>query len=189
MPELSRREALAFGAATIAASAIPAAAIPAVEAVPSAPALAWSVGTPGEFDWQAIFAKTEDEARRMWVEDYAGLSCCEVEGQPDECDCDFCIHFHSAEVTRVKKWDGKTEVTPAEWLIAGMGHICSRCEEETAIEFGGHPVGKEAVCEDCMTLGDWDIVNPKRAAEIRADLADEIGADAAVQSTSKMEPK
>lgn len=34
-------------------------------------------------------------------------------------------------------------------------------------------VGPKAICHDCMTLDDWEIVDPQIAAEMRADLEDD----------------
>jgi hypothetical protein len=171
MSELTRREALTLSAAALAVAALPA--VPSLAAPQPILAPAWTVGTPGEYNWQAIFAETEDAARRAWVEDYAGFTCCENGKESEECDCEFCHHFHGdLEVNRVPKWDGKSKIEAADWFAAGMGHVCSRCGEETSAEDDGHPVGKEAVCHDCMTLADWDIVDPERAAELRAEDAE-----------------
>lgn len=131
---------------------------------------AWVVGTPGEFDWQHIIAKTEDQARRFFAaEVIGGDPACEEGGLPD-CECDFCEKLGQVEAERKPMWDGKpyNSITPGDWLRSGTGHICSRCSYETFREEGGHGVGNEAVCEECMTLADWEIVDPEHAAELRA---------------------
>jgi hypothetical protein len=162
---------LALGAAAAVAAAIPA---QAAAPVSQAATPAWIVGTPGEYNWQAIFAKTEEEAIRLWVEEETGLEGCERGEASDDCDCEFCCSLYSdLDAERVKEFDGKTDITPGDWLSAGKGHICSRCGYETSRDEGGKAIGKEAVCSDCMTLADWDIVDPERAAEIRADQAEE----------------
>ena len=47
-----------------------------------------------------------------------------------------------------------------------------RDAHEAGWQLGIHAIGDEAVCEDCMTLEDWRIADPARAAEMEAeDLA------------------
>ena len=164
---IDRRELL-VGAATLAASAsissLPSLAAP-DEIVP-----AWVVGSDGEFNWQHIIAKTEREALRMFAQECGDYEedCAHADHQ-EGCDCCEAIASYAAE--RKPMWDGKNydEITPGDWLRAGTGHICSRCSYETFPEEGGHGVGNEAVCEECMTLADWDAIDPERAAEIRAE--------------------
>jgi hypothetical protein len=165
---LIHRRELLIGAAALAASAsfpvLPSIAAPA-EIIP-----AWVVGSEGEFNWQHIIAKTEREACRFFAQE-----CGDYE---DECDhdsyqegCDCCKSIDAYDAERKPMWDGKPydSVSPGDWLRSGTGHVCSRCGYETFPEEGGHGVGDEAVCEECMTLADWDVVDPERAAEIRAD--------------------
>lgn len=166
MKNVSRRELL-IGAAAVAAVAtmplIPAIAAPA-EAVP-----AWVVGSDGEFDWQHIVARTEREALRFFAEDCGDYEeDCDHDSHQDGCDC--CEAIASYVVERKPMWDGKADVTPGDWLRSGSGHICSRCSYETFPEEGGHGVGDEAVCSECMQLTDWDMVDPEHAAELRSDL-------------------
>lgn len=169
MSELNRREMLVGAAAVAIAANIPA--LPSVSAPPEI-IPAWVVGTPGEFDWQHIIAKTEDQARRFFAaEVIGGDPACEEGALPDcECECNFCEKLAQVEAERKPMWDGKPyySITPGDWLRSGTAHICSRCSYETFREEGGHGVGDEAVCEECMELADWDIVDPERAAEIRA---------------------
>jgi hypothetical protein len=149
--------------------------IPAAAVAPvAAPLPAWTVGTSGEFDWQMVRALTEKDARLLWASDFTGDDACEDGGPPkDDCECDLCSKFRCAEVNRVEQWDSLDEVKPADWLRVGFGHVCSRCGYETFREEGGKAVGDEAVCEECMTVEDWDAVDPERAAELRAEMADE----------------
>jgi hypothetical protein len=157
---ISRRDVL-IGAAAVAATAhLPAA--PVIMA-PAEVLPAWVIGSEGEFNWQHIIARTEREALKMFAAD-----CGDYE---EECDCCDVISGYMAE--RKPMWDGKkyNEITPGDWLRSGTGHICSRCSYETFREEGGHGVGAEAVCSECMKLADWDIVDPEHAAEIRANLA------------------
>lgn len=161
---ISRRELLVGAAALAAATNIPA--MPAMTATAPAEVLpAWVVGTPGEFNWQHIVARTASEAERIFRAEWTDDSC---EGEEDApCgECDFCTL--DVESERKPMWDGKSDVTPGDWLRSGTGHICSRCSYETFPEEGGHGVGDEAVCSECMTLADWDIVDPEHADELRA---------------------
>jgi len=175
MGAISRRQLLTTVAATAAVAALPL-----ISAVADAPLAApaevipsWVVGSSGEFNWRHIVARTQREALRFFAEDlgdYDGEECGHEDYQ-EGCEC--CEAVCCYEVDRVPRFDGKATITAADWLRANLGHICSRCSYETFREEGGHPVGDEAVCSDCMTLADWDVVDPERAAELRAELADE----------------
>jgi hypothetical protein len=164
MTNLSRREVLVGVVAVAAVANIPM--LPAIVA-PAEVIPAWVVGTPGEFDWQHMTGRTAEEAIRNFVCEEVGGDGCE-EGNDPDCDCDWCYRIKEVEAERKPMWDGKSEVTPGDWLRSGTGHICSRCSYEAFREEGGHGVGNEAVCSDCMTLADWDIVDPDHAAELRA---------------------
>lgn len=170
MSNVSRREALLIGAGAVAALAVPSSAAIATTPSVAAPLPAWIVGTPGEFDWQHVVSQTAEEAIRNYCCEKIGGDGCEEGGAPD-CDCEWCCTIGSLEAERKAMWDGKDKVSPGDWLRSGTGHICSRCGYETFPEENGHGVGDEAVCEECMTLADWDIVDPERAAEIRARRA------------------
>lgn len=179
-PELSRRAVLQSVAAVCAAVVLPPAlsATPAPVAVSKPLGVAWSVGSPDEWDWQHIVARTEEEAKRFWCEEVHGVTECE--GSPDgatgdECDCEFCYNFRGLEAGRVPQWDGKVKISAADWIRTGMGCYCSRCHEEAYADACDNPafiVGEDVLHEECMTLADWDIKDPERAAEIRADMAE-----------------
>ena len=164
---INRRELLVGAAALATSASLPV--LPSITA-PAEIIPAWVVGSEGEFNWQHIIAKTEREACRFFAQE-----CGDYE---DECDhdsyqegCDCCESISAYDAERKPMWDGKPydSISPGDWLRSGTGHVCSRCSYETFPEEGGHGVGDEAVCEDCMTLADWDVVDPERAAEIRAD--------------------
>lgn len=168
---MTRRFLLAAGAVTAAAAMLPAAPALAVEVASpaAAPPLlpAWVVGTPDRFDWQIARATTADEALRQIAFDMAGHPCACSGDQNVECD--FCGALQRLDIIRVAHMDDIENPTPADWLRTNCGHCCSRCNYETFPEEGGHPVGDEAVCEECMTLEDWQIVDPKRYAEMIAE--------------------
>lgn len=171
---LSRRALLLGTSAVAVAAALPAAQIaPAAAKVAKPPLPTWIVGTPGEWDHEVIRAATREAAIAFRAEG------CEFEDDPDEeeglggpnCVCEDCTARGGYEATRVPQWDGRpvNSIGGGDWLDIGNEAICSRCDYETAKESGGHNIGGKAVCEDCMTLADWDIVDPERAAELRAE--------------------
>ncbi|WLA80375.1 twin-arginine translocation signal domain-containing protein [Bradyrhizobium elkanii] len=164
MADLSRRDLLVGAAAVAAAVNIPAivpAPIAAAEVIP-----AWAVGTPGEFNWQHVVARTADEAKRIFRAEWVTDSCEGEEDSPCE-ECEFCTL--DVDVQRVHVWDGKRDVVGADWLDAGLGTYCGRCSYECFADNGAKNVNGEAVCEECMKLADWDIVDPEYAAELRAE--------------------
>jgi hypothetical protein len=173
MADINRRQALAMGIGAVAAAAMPTslAAAPITEAA-KPELVAWMVGTPGEFDWQMIRARTYQEAIREFAcEAVGGEGCEDDEAGPDGCgDCEFCYAM-GAEAERQPAWDGKDHVTSADWLRAGMGTICARCRDEVYVEDNGLIVGDSGIHEGCMTLADWDIADPAKAAAIRAKQA------------------
>ena len=133
---------------------------------------AWIVGESGEGNWEVIRAATEEDAIAEWLD---GMECeCgevldsgEVIGPEDCWRCS-----RDVEAERSTYFDAIDNPKAGDWLRAGMGTYCSRCDEEVHVEAGGHAIGDEAVCEDCMTLEDWRIADPERAAKMEAeDLA------------------
>ena len=171
---LNRRSFLQASAAVVATAV---AAIPAATAASASmpPLHVWTVGTAGEYDWFPVHAATEAEARAEWLSENGFGGICEIveagAAANAECDCDYCRKASGLDVGRVEQWDGRPldQITPADWLTIGMGHTCSRCGYETHEDCGGRAIGKEAVCEECMTPQDWDIVDPDRARELRID--------------------
>jgi hypothetical protein len=164
---LNRREILIGTIAVAATANLP----PVVVAGKPAEVLpAWVVGSNGEFDWQHIIARTEWEAKRFFAQDCGDYEDeCDHDGHHEGCDC--CDSIASYEAERKPMWDGTPydKITPGDWMRSGTGHVCSRCSYETFPEEGGYGVGNEAVCSECMTLADWDIIDPEHAAELRAD--------------------
>ena len=173
--QISRRHLLALGGAAVAATVIPAVPAAPVAAATAAriPRSTWIVGTPGESDHYVIRAATREAAIRFRAEE------CEMDPEDDDfvadgpCECCQCTANAGYEATRVALWDGKPEdkITDGDWIAAGFEATCRRCSYETSRDAGGHSVDGVAVCEDCMTLADWEIADPERAAELRADLA------------------
>lgn len=172
-PHITRRQALTLASAAVAATALPAIPFAAPAPIIAAPTPSWAVGSHGEFNWIAVKAETEHAARLVWASENSYEEECPKAGVADsDCDCDFCDSYNAADVQRQPCWDGK-EVTAGDWLRGGLGYHCARCDDETFTEMGGHAVNDDAICSECMTLKDWDIVDPERAAELRAELEDE----------------
>lgn len=152
--------------ATVAMIAFPM--IPSIAAMPVTimPTLgpAWIVGTDGDWNWSVIRMPTESEAIAFWKEDHFGFVCDCPENEPDTCDGCNCGH----EAERMPKWDDiDVRAGDATWFKAGMGANCSRCWEESFYDNGDHAVGNIVVCQGCMTLADWEIIDPEYAAELR----------------------
>lgn len=120
---------------------------------------AWAVGTWGEFDWCHVWAFDEEQAIRIHALN---------EGMVDPETGEIERHY---DAQRCEAWDDlKSDPTPADWIRANMGHLCSRCGHECSGDCGdGNAVGDEAVCTDCMTLADWDVIDPEYAAELREE--------------------
>lgn len=170
---LSRRQFLLTATAAAIAPAIPAlpaSASPVVMSIDLASGpdlLAFAAGTEGEFDWQVFFGRTAEEALKEATR-YFGYD--DDDGPPG--------YF---EFRRVDKWDHRGSadaVTGADWIRAGMGHICSRCSYETFADYGGHVVDEEVVCEECVTFADLlkvDLVTAED--ELAEKIADEGAED------------
>lgn len=157
--EISRRSFLGTSAASAAALASGMAPALASGEAPIRAAKAWAVGTWGEFDWCHVWAFDEEQAIRIHALN---------EGMVDPETGEIERHY---DAQRCEAWDDlKSDPTPADWIRANMGHLCSRCGHECSGDCGdGNAVGDEAVCTDCMTLADWDVIDPEYAAELREE--------------------
>lgn len=172
MNKISRREIMVMSAAAAMSAAIPPAIAAVVPAAPSLDLKAWAVGScDGEWDREHIVAKTRAEARHLWAGSWSAGKC-NCKDDPGV-TCDYCCAIDRAEVLRKPQWDGKEKLTRGDWIRGGMGTYCSRCANETYGEEGGAAIGDEAVCEDCMTLADWDIADPSKADEIREEMIED----------------
>lgn len=95
------------------------------------------VGTDGDFNYQAICAASEADAKEQWLEEWG--------------DNDHSLNGITAH--RVSAWDGKDIVTHADILGAGYGTICDKCGYETFPQEGGEVIGDKVLCEDCKPVG------------------------------------
>lgn len=130
--------------------------------------MAFAVGTPGEWDWRHVFARSAEEAWKEWSWDQ-GV-------EPDEVG-----EFDPDYVTRIPAWDGRSEIKPADWLRAGLGHHCERCDCETCLDDGAAIVAEAVVCDDCLTFGDRLSCDTERARDDLADMIADDGEQAARQ--------
>lgn len=170
---ITRRKFICSAVATGAVIAFPAFPEIATAAVPVVKP-AWAVGTCGEFDWNCFRADTAEEAIRIAAEEYCGEGCTCANYQDERSlPCEYCSRVDQYDATRIKAWDAADPLTGGDWLAAGMGAFCSRCGYETSTEEGGQIIESEAVCDDCMTITDWELIDPEHAAEMREDLKSE----------------
>lgn len=148
---ISRRAFLSGVASVAAAPLVPALPVAAAQMTVGAEVAAgpdgfvmWAVGTPGEYDWQAISARSAEEAYRFYREEH-GLD------ELDEEEDWSCI---GENVERVPSWDGKSprELTGADWFKANFGYHCSKCGFEASPDNGARCVEGAVYCEECMTL-------------------------------------
>jgi hypothetical protein len=115
------------------------------------------VGRPGEYDWQAVRAATQQDAILEYLAEYGPGPTCEAikDGEPasDDCDCCVCITGRQLDVDRIPAFDGKplNAITSADWITAGLGAICSRCGYETSEAESGEAISDQAVCWHCVT--------------------------------------
>jgi len=177
---LTRRSFLLSASAAVVSTALPfpvmSHAVAVTEATEAPKLFAFAVGTPGEYDWHSVFAKSAEDAFKQWAWDRGD---CEEEEDPA---------FDPDYVHRVEIWDDllETEINPAQWFAAGMGHMCERCNFETHPEMGGEVVNGEVVCEDCLGLSDILVIDRDRALEALIEQIIDHGADeAAARLTSK----
>jgi hypothetical protein len=171
MSKVTRRHALQLGAA-----ALTAAIVPATTAIAQAPTLlpAWFVGTAGEWDWEFVRGATEQDAILNYLgERGLGITCEAVEeGEPvppEDCDCEVCMVIGRVDAERKTGLDNVRNPTKAQMFENGLGQYCDRCDYEAYPNESGYVVGSEVVCSDCMTIADWDVVDPERATELRAE--------------------
>ncbi|MEO1222173.1 MAG: hypothetical protein AAFY42_12615 [Pseudomonadota bacterium] len=116
---------------------------------------AYAVGTSGEFNWRAIYARSAEEAEKIWLEE-AGI---DFEDAPD------------LDHERHKSWDDKSVVEGDEsWFEAGYGSFCDRCSYECFPDDGTQWVAGKSICQDCLTLDDYRICDPEHYRELIEEL-------------------
>lgn len=164
---LSRRMFLIGTSALVAAPALTSIAMPTpVVTAARATAPMWAVGTPGEYDWQAIRASTPEKAFKIWMRE-------------QDWDAEDEMEFDPTFVNRVEQWDNLSKVNPADWIEADMGHCCERCSHETHRDAGARVVAGEVVCEDCFTFADLMAEGGEDAID---ELANKIACEGEVEA-------
>lgn len=166
MTSLSRRSFLSAAAGAIAAPIIPDIRGPSDITVigvdmarePSKQIM-WAVGTPDAYDWQPIAAATREEAFREYLFTHGITEADNIVPSIDEC------------VQRVEIWDdlGPDGVKPGDWIDAGLGHVCFRCDSECWGPDGAKNLDGEVVCQECLTIADLAYYAPEEAIEQLAD--------------------
>jgi len=172
---LSRRMFLASTAAlavTHALPTMPAAAPAVVDIAVKSDMLAFAVGTPGEYDWQHIVAKTAEDAFKIWHQEHGSYD----DEDDDEAEQ---IVFDPECVMRIPEWDGLKTTTPADWLRVNMGYCCDRCGYETSSDQGAIIAGDKVVCEECTTFADRLINDEDDAYDELLNLVADQGEEAA----------
>lgn len=199
---LTRRDVLAGSAAVAASATMPSLPATSAPVAPVLPDVGWLVGQEDRMNWQRIYAPTKDDAIREWATMTHGGECCEECGKnfitgerPGDADksdleievddnCDDCTG-NPLRVDRVKQidpYEGKPVPDKVKWRLGWWIPDCSRCDWTADDDCGGEAsdygwlMGDDFVCEDCVTLADFEKHHPKEYAE-RLDelLTDEYG--------------
>ncbi len=190
--DLTRRAMLRAGAAVLAAAALPAgaaaatarASVPGLAGAPhagpvDAPATpAWSVHAFSDEMRGAtrIDAETREDAVRLWLRENCDDPQCTRRDGHQRCSCSFCVRVGVIVAERQPGWDGRAEAD-ADWFDAGFAVQCARCKawdyDELASKEDGRLIDGMVVHEDCMTMADWDRIDPARAAELRDDWSED----------------
>ncbi len=173
---MDRRQFLIGSAAVASATLVPTVAAAAPVAV-SPPVIhpVWAVGTEGGRDWQLLRAPALEDAIAEWRGIWGDPCDCDPENE----DCEDCCA--KPEAFRVKALDDKLETTARNRAhhIAGWMGTCERCnwDECDPSDYNVLP-DDELVCDECMTLADWRVTNPKHYEELCDELlTDEYGPD------------
>ena len=81
--------------------------------------------------------------------------------------------FEEIDVSRMECFDDVLEPTALQLHEAGFVVVCTRCSEEGCTDTGYETirfVKTEPICDECMTLDDWRIVDPAKARQIENDM-------------------
>jgi hypothetical protein len=176
---LSRRTLLLGSAAAAMAPMLPATTtaeptIVGIDLAKGPDTMMWVIGTPGEYDWQAINASSVEEA----FSEYLAAWGYERDALGD-------IHEY---VQRVEKLDGRDpdSLTGADWLSIGMGYCCEECGTETSADSGAVVVDGTLYCESCLTFERRLVADPDSVVE---DLANDIYCNGADETKADLEDR
>ena len=159
---MNRRGFLRNSVSFVAVVTVPAPVLAVGSKLPSvaAPVMkSFAVGTDGEWDWQHIVAESSEVARRFFA--YENGEECECGKYFDDgCTCE--ASMVSSE--RIAAWDGIEDkrLTRADWVQAGFGANCNRCDWETDSS-DIHLIGerREIVCNDCLDADERKLIFPE----------------------------
>lgn len=186
---MNRRTFLISSSAAALAATLPLPALPAptqvgVDVASGPDLLAFTVGTPGEFDWQVVFARSAREALLKGMPEVFRRYNRETHRWEMPPDAEIDVDGYEDHFERVSAWDNRdpASITPADWLRIGFGYSCDRCGEP-ACQDSGLILGDVIICEDCTTFadrvgaGDWDWIEDELANRIEsaADLPEARG--------------
>ncbi len=182
----TRRDILRGGAATAAATLLPAVPVGAVAiaeaapvAAPAAPPMyAWAFDIR-HGDYRAtVIAPDAPSAHAQMIDEYYDCDLADdcprrIYGNTDECEVEDCNCGDSGmgKVERDKHLDAaaaRGEITVEDYHAAGWGYVCNRCGGEP-MSGDWEPVAGDPVCRDCITLDEWKQINPEYAAELEED--------------------
>lgn len=154
---------------------------------PSATTVAFAAGPAESFGWRPYFATSLEDAYRQYLESYEPKEV--ADRLIAEMLAETGLAYDEECVQRCEAWDGRdlSDIKGADWIAAGLGCTCMRCSEETYPECGANIVGEEVVCDECMTLRDYVVVQDHATVvdrlielldgssvdEVRASLAEE----------------
>ncbi|MBA4219963.1 MAG: hypothetical protein C0458_04460 [Methylobacterium sp.] len=154
-----------MAAATVTAGAAALPTVPTVAAPAAAPTLpAWVVGTPEQWNWRIVRAESADKAIARWLADEGYGEGCEDPEPDGKCGmCEACM-FGYAEASRAPEFDHVAKPTPGDWIRAGLGHTCCRCNDECDAS-SAYGIGDEAVCNFCITAGERLAIERQEASQ------------------------
>ena len=169
---LSRRTFIASAAATAVVPVMPSlgtAGNPPARPASNPLSTMWVGGHWGEFDWQPFNARTRAEALRQLLRHHGCDDVDKVVSLPEN-EQEKLLNSMEISIQRVETMDGlePEEVKPHHWVSAGLGSLCSRCDNECYGCDGGRVFGTEVVCEECTT-----IVDLVRGSTSDVDVAEE----------------
>lgn len=174
--KLTRRHLVAGAAAVAVAPIVPAQAFPGAPPAPLFPA--WQVGVEDGMNWRVIFAETAERALQLFREEIGlcegcdGLRCAELDTEGDCEHSGLEARQASAKIIPPSEHEGETAISNEEMRRLGWSHHCDRhhdvCDDWQIVTRGKK---SEIVCDDCMEIEDWEIVDPEYARELRLEEA------------------
>ena len=159
--------------------AIPVGPVALAEAAPvvARPMLAWAFDVRHGDYRSTVIAATRKEAHALMIAEHfdeVDENCPRNDpDSEDECTIEECgcVDSGMSTVEREPNLDeaaARGDITIEDFHEAGWGYVCDRCGGEPR-GWDWHPVGGAPVCDDCITIEEWRVINPKHAAELEED--------------------